>query len=93
MDIILSKFYRERTFESYGRHSYMPATVKIKDKICIDSDSFVYREAGISGLIELSRVSSLPVETVSYITPGTVVSAVEEKEAIKKKNSSAIQKR
>ncbi|WP_337860958.1 type B DNA-directed DNA polymerase [Ferroplasma sp.] len=82
---IKSKFYRERTFESYGRHSYMPSTVRIKDKICIDSDSFVYNESGIAGLFEMSRVSSLPVETVSYITPGTVVSAIEEKEALKRK--------
>ena len=82
---ISSKFYREKTFESYGRHSYMPMNVKIKNKICINSNSFVYNDAGLTGLIELSRVSSLPIETVSYITPGTVVSAVEEKEALKRK--------
>ena len=63
----------------------MPMNVKIKNKICINSNSFVYNDAGLTGLIELSRVSSLPIETVSYITPGTVVSAVEEKEALKRK--------
>lgn len=82
---INARFYRERTFESYGRHSYMPGVVKIRDRICVDYDSFVYREAGISGLFELSRVSSLPVEIVSSITPGTVVSSIEEKEALKRK--------
>ena len=44
------------------------------------------RESTTPCITELSRVSSLPIETVSYITPGTVVSAVEEKEALKLEN-------
>ncbi|WMT51595.1 MAG: type B DNA-directed DNA polymerase [Ferroplasma sp.] len=83
--IISSTFNREKSFESYGRHSYMPGTVRIKNKICIDADSLIYRESGLSGIFELSRASLLPAETVSTVTPGTVVSAVEIKEALKRK--------
>ncbi len=83
--IVGTRFGLEKSFESYGRHSYMPGTVKIKNKICLDADSFIYRKSGLSGMFELSRVSSMPIETVSSATPGTVVSAVEIKEALKRK--------
>lgn len=83
--VINTVFGHERSIESYGRHSYIPGTVKIKNKICINADSFIYSESGLSGIFELSRVSSMPAEIVSSITPGTVVSAVEVKEALKRK--------
>ena len=83
--IISTRFGREKSFDSYGRHSYMPGTIKIKNRICIDVDSFIYRESGLSGIFELSRISLMPAEIVSSITPGTVVSAVEIKEALKRK--------
>ena len=83
--MISTIFGHGKSFESYGRHSYMPGTIKIKNRICIDADSFIYRESGLSGIFELSRVSLMPVEIVSSITPGTVVSAVEIKEALKRK--------
>ncbi len=75
---------REKIFESYGRHSYRSGTVHIGGKICIDLNSFIYSESGMDGMIELSRLSSLPLETVSAVTPGTVVSSIEEKEALER---------
>ncbi len=79
------KTHRARSFESYGRHSYMPKTISINNKICIDSNSFIFQESGITGIVELSRLSLLPPETVSVVTPGTVVSSIEEKEALQRK--------
>ncbi|MEM0140358.1 MAG: hypothetical protein QXZ44_07115, partial [Ferroplasma sp.] len=77
-----NEYSPEKAFDSYGRHSYRPKIVRINGKICIDMNSFIYKESGLAGIIELSRLSSLPPETVSAVTPGTVVSSIEEKEAL-----------
>ncbi|MGC8609295.1 MAG: type B DNA-directed DNA polymerase, partial [Thermoplasmata archaeon] len=48
----------------------------------INSSSFIYRESGINGIIEISRMSRLPPLQASIITPGTAVSSMEEADAI-----------
>ncbi len=78
-------FHRRRgeTYESYGQIHYTGERISIRGKICIDSDSFIYSEAGIAGIMEVSRISRLPPQTASIVTPGTAVSALELSEAIR----------
>ncbi len=73
---------KKRSFESYGRNVFKNETIHIKNKIMICSESFIYSESGLPGIYEISRVSGIPPETVSEITPGTAVSTVEEKRAL-----------
>ena len=73
-----------RTYASYGRVLYKNESVHISGRICINSDSFIYSEAGLPGLFEVSRMSSLPLEVASSVTPGTAVSALEVSEAVRK---------
>ncbi len=71
------------TYQSYGQLHYKSPTVGISGKICIPSDSFVYAEAGLPGIFELSRTASLPPVSASIVTPGTAVSTMEESIALK----------
>lgn len=71
-----------KSFESYGQVHYSGERVSMSGKICIRSDSFIYSEAGLPGILEISRVSRLPPETASAVTPGTAVSALEFSKAI-----------
>ncbi len=71
------------TYQSYGQVHYNNNRVYMSGKVMIESSSFIYREAGIPGLMEMSRISSVPMSTVSVITPGTAVSSLEISHALK----------
>lgn len=71
------------TYESYGQTHYKGPTINMDGRICIPSDSFIYEEAGMPGIYELSRMSSLPPSTVAMVTPGTAVSTMEESVAVR----------
>jgi DNA polymerase I len=71
------------TFQSYGRIHHKNASIQIFGKMCINADSFIYSEAGLDGLFQVSRISSLPLEIASSVTPGTAVSALEISRAVK----------
>ncbi len=65
------------SFESYGQVHYNCDRISFGGKISIESSSFIFSEAGVPGMVEMSRTSSVPLETVSVITPGTAVSSME----------------
>ena len=75
--------FSAQTYESYGQTHYKNPRVSLSGKICISSDSFVYSESGLEGLMEVSRISGLPITTASVVTTGTSVSSLEETYAIK----------
>lgn len=72
-----------KSYESYGQVKYRGPTLGIAGRICIPADSFIYSESGLTGIYQISRISSLPPETVALVTPGTAVSALEVSEAIR----------
>jgi len=72
-----------RSYFSYGRIIYKPPRCVLNGRIHIDrNNSFMYRESGIYGLIELSRLARIPLQTLSRVTPGTVISAIQIAQAI-----------
>lgn len=73
-----------KSYSSYGRVMYKGDSLKMSGKICIPSNSFIYSEAGINGVYQVSRISSLPPETAAEVTPGTAVSSLEESYALRK---------
>ncbi len=72
------------SYSSYGQVHYNGPTVHILGKISIPKSSFMYTEGGLAGIMEISRITGLPPETVSMSTPGTAVSSMEVYEAIRK---------
>ncbi len=73
---------KAKSYFSYGRVMYRPPKCLLNGRIHIDrSSSFLYREGGIHGLTELARLSRIPVQTLSRVTPGTVITAMQIAEA------------
>ncbi len=70
-------------YESYGRVIYKPPSYHLKGRIHIDTEnSFLYREGGIDGLIEASRISKVPIQRLSRRSPGSLINAMEVDEAL-----------
>lgn len=80
-------FGKEGTsYFSYGRIVYKPPQYLLKGRIHIDTkSSFHYREGGLDGLIELSRMSRIPVQRLSRLSPGTAISSMQLYEAYRRK--------
>lgn len=74
-----------RTYFSYGRTLYKSSSVILKGRLHIDRrNSFFYGETGLDGIIELSRLSAIPAQRLSRVSPGTVVTAIETAYAVSK---------
>ncbi|MFW6037992.1 MAG: DNA polymerase domain-containing protein [Candidatus Saliniplasma sp.] len=63
---------------SYGRVIYKPPSYHLKGRIHIDmQNSFLFREGGIDGLIEISRLSKIPLQKLARRSPGSAIDAME----------------
>lgn len=71
-----------KSYFSYGRIVYKPPQYMLKGRIHIDTkSSFHFKEGGLPGLIELSRMSRIPVQQLSRLSPGTAISSMQLYEA------------
>ncbi len=67
-----------RSFFSYGQIIYRAPTVSFPGRVHLDGrNSFFYGEVGLEGIIELSRISRIPLGRVARASPGTIISAME----------------
>ncbi len=72
------------SYVSYGRVLYKPPKYLLKGRIHIDMDSsFMYRKGDLDGLIEISRMSRMPLQKISRRSPGAVINAMETEQALK----------
>jgi len=74
---------KEKTYFSYGRIVYKPSPFLLRGRIHIDRSSFLWRNSGLNGLIDLSRLSLIPVQNLARLSPGTAISAIQNARAIK----------
>ncbi len=71
-----------RTYFSYGRALYSPPRYPLYGRWHIDREtSFMYREGDLEGIIELARLSKVPVQTSARSSPGTAISSMQLDEA------------
>jgi DNA polymerase-2 len=69
---------RERSFVSYGRVIFRAAPHTLSGRWHVDArNSFLFGETGLSGLVELSRLSGIPLQRVARTSPGTAISAMQ----------------
>lgn len=67
-----------RSFFSYGRVYYRAPARRLYGRIHIDVDnSFIYREAGLEGLIEVSRTCRVPLQRAARASIGTIMSSLQ----------------
>jgi len=76
---------KAKSYFSYGRIIYRPAFYTFKGRIHIDiSNSFLYGESGLRGLIDISRCSNIPLQFLSRLGPGTVISQIQVNKVMEK---------
>ncbi len=67
-----------RTYFSYGRIIYKPPNYPLFGRWHIDrKNSFTHHESGMEGLLELSRLSRVPVQRMSRTSPGTAMTSLQ----------------
>jgi hypothetical protein len=65
-----------KSYFSYGRILYKPGRCLLSGRLRLDASSFVFREGGLSGLIDLARITGIPVQELSRLSPGSAVTAL-----------------
>ncbi|GAB4234466.1 MAG: hypothetical protein OHK0028_10680 [Deltaproteobacteria bacterium] len=69
---------RERSYVSYGRVVFRAAPHTLSGRWHVDArNSFLFGETGLPGLVELSRLSGIPLQRVARTSPGTAISAMQ----------------
>lgn len=69
---------------SYGRLLKSEAYHALQGRLHIDlGHSFIGKEGGIEGLIEISRISGIPVQDLSRLSPGSAISAIQINQSMK----------
>jgi DNA polymerase II len=67
-----------RSYFSYGQVIHQSAAFPLYGRLHVDqNNSFFYRESGLEGILFLSRLTKLPVQTVARATPGTAITAMQ----------------
>ena len=76
---------RERSYLSYGRVVFLAAPHTLSGRWHVDArNSFLFGETGLPGLIELARLSGIPVQRVARTSPGTAISAMQVATALRR---------
>ncbi|HEV2665390.1 MAG TPA: DNA polymerase domain-containing protein, partial [Blastocatellia bacterium] len=72
-----------RTYFSYGNIIYKPPSYPLFGRWHVDREnSFAHHETGMEGLLEMSRLSRLPVQRASRRSPGTSMTSMQMDRAI-----------
>jgi len=73
-----------RSYFSYGRVCHKFRGFKLRGRIHVDSsNSMLYQETGIDGVLEISRVCRIPIQDASRYTIGSCMSSLQYYEAYK----------
>jgi DNA polymerase elongation subunit (family B) len=73
---------KDRSYFSYGRILYKPQGHIFSGRLHLDRASFMFREGGLSGLIDLSRITGIPMQELSRLSPGGAVNAMQVNQAM-----------
>ena len=76
---------KERSYLSYGRVVFLAAPHTLSGRWHVDArNSFLFGETGLPGLIELARLSGIPLQRLARTSPGTAVSAMQVATALRR---------
>ena len=67
-----------RTYFSYGQIIYRGEQVHLFGRVHIDrSNAMLYGDYGLEGVLEVGRVTGLPLQTAARVSPGTGISSMQ----------------
>ena len=64
-----------KSYFSYGRILYKPRGYRLAGRLHLDRSIFLLREGGLLGLIDLSRITGIPMQELARLSPGSAVTA------------------
>lgn len=74
-----------RSYSSYGRMEYREGSLIPDGRVLVDTtQSFNYREGGLAGVLLASRLTGIPPNLSARLTAGTLISAYEVYEAVRR---------
>ena len=72
------KFGAPRSYFSYGRIVYQGAAAPFYGRWHLDRrNSFYYRESGLAGLMQISRIGQMPLQRAARASPGTLITSMQ----------------
>jgi DNA polymerase I len=81
---LVAKRKRGRSYFSYGRTFYRAPTRRLYGRVHIDeNNTFILRESGVEGLIEISRSCRVPLHRAARSSIGTSMSSLQNYQALK----------
>jgi len=72
-----------KSYFSYGRILYKPRGYLLAGRLHLDRSIFLLREGGLLGLIDLSRITGIPMQELSRLSPGSAVTALQVNQALR----------
>jgi len=78
------RYKKERSYFAYNQIIYRGQQFHLAGRMHLDiNNTVMYRDYGIDGVFEMARVTSLPIQTVARVSPGTGISAMQIVTALK----------
>jgi DNA polymerase elongation subunit (family B) len=72
-----------KSYFSYGRILYKPRGYRLAGRLHLDKSIFLLREGGLLGLIDLSRITGIPLQELARLSPGSAVTALQVNQALR----------
>lgn len=71
-------YKKERSYFAYNQVIYRGGQVHLAGRLHLDTHNTVmYGDYGVDGVLEMARVTSLPIQTAARVSPGTGISAMQ----------------
>ena len=71
-------YRKERSYFAYNQVIYRGQQVHLTGRLHLDiRNTVMYGDYGVDGVLEMARVTSLPIQTVARVSPGTGISAMQ----------------
>ncbi len=72
-----------KSYFSYGRILYKPRGYRLAGRLHLDQSIFLLREGGLLGLIDLARITGIPMQELARLSPGSAVTALQVNQALR----------
>jgi len=79
-------YRKERSYFAYNQVIYRGQQIHLAGRLHLDvRNTVMYGDYGVGGVLEMARVSSLPIQTAARVSPGTSISAMQIVKALENK--------
>ena len=71
-------YRKERSYFAYNQVIYRGQQIHLAGRLHLDiHNTVMYHDYGVDGVLEMARVTSLPIQTAARVSPGTGISAMQ----------------